>query len=147
MKINDITHEIISAAMKVHTTLGPGLLESPYEFCVAQELRNRGFRVATQVPVPVYYEGIKLELGFRIDLLVEDLVVVEIKAVDAITPLFKAQLLSYLRLANKPIGLLINFHATALRDGIVRMLNDWKASDCSVDLSDISVSSVVSKSK
>src|SRR5258706_16376051 len=86
-----ISREIIAAAMKVHTALGPGLLESAYDACLAQELRNRGLRVRTQVPVPVIYEGLKLDVGFRIDLLVEEAVVVEIKATEGISPVFHAQ--------------------------------------------------------
>ena len=123
-----ISSAVISAAMKVHSRLGPGLLESAYEACLVQELRNRGVRVETQVPVPVVYEGMKLEAGYRIDLLVESKVVVEIKSVDAIAPVHKAQTLSYLRLSSRNLALLINFNVVHLKDGIRRFVigTDWK---------------------
>jgi GxxExxY protein len=113
--------------MKVHAVLGPGLLESAYQACLAHELRIRGFNVATQVGLPVVYEGERLELGYRIDLLVENLVVVEIKCVEAIHPVHQAQLLSYMRLSGKHVGLLINFYVAQLKDGIKRMVlgDDW----------------------
>ena len=108
--------------------LGPGLLESAYGACLAHELRKRGFRVATQVGLPVVYDGVKLDLGYRIDLLVEDVVIVEVKCVEAIHPVHEAQLLSYLRLSGKHVGLLINFHLARLKDGIKRMVDgrDWE---------------------
>ncbi len=123
-----ISSAVINAAMKVHSRLGPGLLESAYEACLVQELRNRGVRVETQVPVPVVYEGMKLEAGYRIDLLVESKVVVEIKSVDAIAPVHKAQTLSYLRLSSRNLALLINFNVVHLKDGIRRFVigTDWK---------------------
>jgi len=123
-----ISSAVISAAMKVHSRLGPGLLESAYEACLVQELRNRGVRVETQIPVPVVYEGIKLEAGYRIDILVESKVVVEIKSVDAIAPVHKAQTLSYLRLSGRNLALLINFNVVHLKDGIRRFVigTDWK---------------------
>jgi GxxExxY protein len=119
---------IISAAMKVHTALGPGLLESAYEACLLHELQVAGLRVSSQVPFPLVYNGLKLEVGYRLDLLVEDLVIVEIKCVEAIAPVHKAQLLSYLRLNGKSLGLIINFHVERLKDGIRRVVNgyDWK---------------------
>ena len=118
----------MDAALKVHSLLGPGLLESAYQACLAHELRKRSLYVATQVGLPVVYEGEKLDLGYRIDLLVENLVIVEIKCVDAIHPVHEAQLLSYLRLSGKNVGLLINFHVARLRDGIKRMVDgrDWQ---------------------
>jgi GxxExxY protein len=127
-RINQITAAIVNSAMKVHSLLGPGLLESAYDACLAHELRTRGFRVATQVGLPVVYDGEKLELGYRIDLLVENLVVVEVKCVEAIHPVHEAQLLSYLRLSGKNVGLLINFHVARLKDGIKRMVDgrDWE---------------------
>jgi GxxExxY protein len=122
MEINQITSEIIGGAMKVHTALGPGLLEKAHEACLIFELRKRGLKVFSQVELPVIYEGVKIDLGYRLDLLVEDLVIVELKAAEAITPLYEAQLLSYLKLSGSPVGLLINFHVTHLRDGIKRFV-------------------------
>ena len=120
MQVNDITGSIISAAIRVHSDLGPGLLESAYEACLAHELRKRGLRVQQQVSLPVIYDGVRLEVGYRIDLLIEDSVVVELKACDAITPVHEAQLLSYLKLSHKHVGLMINFHVVRLKDGIKR---------------------------
>jgi GxxExxY protein len=125
--INEITGAVVNSAMKVHSILGPGLLESAYQACLAHELRSRGLEVATQVALPVVYEGQKLEVGYRIDLLVEDRVVVEVKSVEAIRPIHEAQLLSYMRLSGIPVGLLINFNVLRLREGIKRMVDgqDW----------------------
>jgi len=125
--INEVSGMVVHAAMRVHTLLGPGLLESAYQACLAKELQKRGLTVATQVGLPVVYEGEKLDLGYRIDLLVENLVIVEIKSVEAIHPVHEAQLLSYLRLSGKNVGLLINFHVAHLKDGIKRMVDgrDW----------------------
>ncbi len=127
-RVNQVSGAVVNAAMKVHSLLGPGLLESAYQACLAHELRKRGFHVATQVCLPVVYDGEKLELGYRIGLLVEDLVIVEVKCVDAIHPVHEAQLLSYLRLSGKNVGLLINFHVARLKDGIKRMVDgrDWE---------------------
>ena len=122
MELNIITGKIIDAAMKVHTALGPGLLESAYEACLIHELRKIGLKVLSQVALPVCYDGIQIELGYRIDLLVQDIVIVELKAVDKVNPVHQAQLLSYLRLSNKPLGLLINFNTMHLRDGIKRFI-------------------------
>jgi GxxExxY protein len=123
-----ISKLVIGAAMRVHTTLGPGLLESAYEACLAQELRNEGLRVETQVPVPVVYGGVKLEVGYRIDLLVEDSVIVEVKSVDALAHVHQAQVLSYLKLSGRSLGLLINFNVVHLKDGIKRFVmgTAWK---------------------
>jgi GxxExxY protein len=128
LRINQVSGVIVNAAMKVHSVLGPGLLESAYQACLAHELRSRGLRAETQVGLPVVYEGQKLDLGYRIDLLVENLVIVEIKSVDAIHPIHEAQLLSYLRLSGKNVGLLINFHVVRLKDGITRMVDgkNWE---------------------
>jgi len=126
-----ISSAVINAAMKVHSRLGPGLLESAYEACLVQELRNRGVRVETQAPVPVVYEGMKLEAGYRIDLLVESKVVVEIKSVDAIAPVHKAQTLSYLRLSSRNLALLINFNVVHLKDGIRRFVTALIGNDSS----------------
>ena len=123
MELNDITGHIIDASMKVHTELGPGLLESAYEACLAYELTKRRLKVVSQLALPVKYDGIELDAGYRIDLLVEDRVIVELKAVEKTTPLHEAQLLSYLKLSNKKIGLLINFNVVRLKDGIKRMAN------------------------
>jgi GxxExxY protein len=123
MHFNEISGAVVDAAMKVHSALGPGLLESVYLACLVHELQQRGFRTAVQLPLPVVYEGVRLDLGFRLDLLVEMFVVVEIKAVEAITPVHQAQLLTYLKLSHKHIGLLINFNVVHLRDGIRRMVN------------------------
>jgi GxxExxY protein len=125
--VNDVTGAVVNSAMKVHSILGPGLLESAYQACLARELRNRDFEVAVQVPLPVVYEGLKLEVGYRIDLVVENRVIVEVKSVEAIHPIHQAQLLSYLRLSSIGVGLLINFNVLRLRDGITRMVDgrDW----------------------
>jgi len=125
--VNEITGVIVNSAMKVHSLLGPGRLESAYQACLAYELRNRNFEVATEVALPVIYEGQKLEVGYRIDLVVEGRVVVEVKSVEAIHPIHQAQLLSYLRLSEIHVGLLINFNVLRLRDGIKRMVDgkDW----------------------
>lgn len=125
---NQITGAVIAAAIRVHSALGPGLLESAYQACLAHEIRNRGFEVATEVPLPVIYDGHKLEVGYRIDLVVERRVVVEVKSVEAIHPIHQAQLLSYMRLSGRGVGLLINFNVVQLRDGIKRMVDgqDWR---------------------
>jgi GxxExxY protein len=125
---NEVSHAVITAAMRVHTELGPGLLESMYTACLQYELCEAGVRSATQVGLPVVYREVKLELGYRMDLLAEDLVVVEIKSVDAISPVHLAQILSYLKLSGKSIGLLINFNVVHLKDGIKRFVNGtgWK---------------------
>lgn len=123
MKINDLTHQIIGAAMKVHSALGPGLLENAYEACLLHELRKLGIQVRRQVELPVIYDGIKIDLGYRLDLLVEDAVIVELKCVERFDSVHEAQLLSYLKLSGKNVGLLINFHSAHLRDGIKRLVN------------------------
>jgi GxxExxY protein len=120
---NEISGAVVDAAMKVHTALGPGLLENVYQACLVHELNKRGFRTAAQLPLPVNYEGVSIDLGFRLDILVEGIVVVEIKAVDAITPVHQAQLLTFLKLSGKYLGLLINFNVVHLREGIRRMVN------------------------
>jgi GxxExxY protein len=125
-RVNRITGAVVTAAMKVHSLLGPGLLESAYEACLAHELRKQGLRVTQQVGLPMIYDGERIDLGYRIDLIVEDLVIVEIKCVEAINPVHQAQILSYIRLSNRNVGLLINFHVAHLRDGIKRMV-DGKA--------------------
>jgi GxxExxY protein len=125
---NQVSHEVITAAMRVHTVLGPGLLESAYQACLQHELVKLGLRSEAQVGLPLVYEGEKLEIGYRIDLLVEDLVVVELKSIDALAPIHQAQILSYLKLSGKSIGVLINFNVVHLKDGIQRFVNgtNWK---------------------
>ena len=120
------TDEIIKAAIKIHRQLGPGLLESAYEACLAYELERAGLHVQQQKAVPLVYGGVKLECGFRADLVVEREVVVEIKCKEAIHPVDQAQLLSYLRLLDLRVGLLINFHVLMLKDGIKRMVNNYQ---------------------
>ena len=124
MNITDITQAIIGAAIEVHKRLGPGLLESAYRVCLAYELNKRGFDVAVEQPVPVIYDDVKLECGFRADLLVNRLVVVELKTKTTIHPVDKAQTLSHLRLMKLSVGLLINFHAVRLFDGVSRIVNN-----------------------
>ena len=123
--LNELSHEVIAAAIKVHSKLGPGLLESAYQSCFVFELRNRGFRAEPEVGLSVVYEGHKVDLGYRIDVLVEGELVVELKAIEAIHPVHKAQLLSHVRLSGRRLGLLINFNVAHLRDGIVRVVNDF----------------------
>jgi GxxExxY protein len=123
MTENEVAKEIVDAAYKIHTTLGPGLLESVYQAVLEYELRKRGFGVEADQPIPVVYEGVHLEVGFRSDLIVENKVIVELKSVEAIHPVHKKQLLTYLRVANKRLGLLINFGAFLIKDGISRVVN------------------------
>ncbi|MDR3621433.1 MAG: GxxExxY protein [Paludisphaera borealis] len=118
----EISGAVVNAAMKVHSVLGPGLLESAYEACLAYELRKLGLDVETQVPLPVVYEGVRIDAGYRIDLKVAGVILVEIKAVSAIAPIHKAQLLSYLKLSGLKVGLLLNFNVVHLRDGLTRMI-------------------------
>jgi GxxExxY protein len=122
MTDNDITHEIIGAAIEVHKCLGPGLLESAYEACLAHELQLRNLRVEREVAVPVVYRETKLECGYRIDLLVEGKIVVELKSVATLAPIHEAIILTYLRLSGHKIGLLINFNVAILKDGVRRFI-------------------------
>jgi GxxExxY protein len=122
MNNNQVSGAVVDAAMKVHSALGPGLLESAYAVCLTHELVKRGLRVNCQAPLPVVYDGVKLEAGYRLDMLVEDTVIVELKAVEALAPIHQAQLISYLKLSGKRIGLLINFHSLHLKDGIRRFV-------------------------
>jgi GxxExxY protein len=124
--LSNLTQEIIGAAIKIHRKLGPGLLESAYEACMAHELQNLGRRVERQKAVPLIYEGVKLDCGFRADLIVEGRVAVELKCKEALHPVDEAQLLSHLRLLNLPLGLLINFHVMVLKDGIKRLANNYR---------------------
>lgn len=123
MHENDIAKIVVDAAYKIHTRLGPGLLESAYQVILAYELRTRGLRVETEVPMPVTYEGISLEIGFRADMVVEDLVILELKSVENVADVHKKQLLTYLRASGKRLGLLINFGAPIIRQGITRIVN------------------------
>jgi len=115
-----LTGEIVGGAIEVHRALGPGLLESIYEECLAVELLDRGLRVVRQLPVPVIFKGRTLQAAFRLDLLVNDAVIVEIKAIERVLPVHEAQLLSYMKLSGKRRGLLLNFHTPVLKDGILR---------------------------
>ena len=124
IELNLLSSKIIKAAINVHSELGPGLLESVYSSCMLIELKDMGMDVKAEVPIPVIYRGQKVsEEGFRVDLLVEDKIVVELKSVENLQPVHKKQLLTYLRLAKKPLGLLINFNERLLKDGITRIIN------------------------
>ncbi len=125
---NEVSHDVITAAMNVHSALGPGLLESTYQACLLHELGKMGVHAEAQVGLPVIYDSVKLDVGYRIDLLVEGLVIVELKSVDALAPIHEAQLLSYLKLSGKSLGLLINFNVTHLKDGIKRLVcgSGWR---------------------
>ena len=127
-QLNAITEQIIGAAMEVHRALGPGLLESAYEACLVFELRQRGLHVDQQRPLPIIYKDVKLDCGYRLDLVVANCVIVEIKAVEKLNSVHDAQLLSYLKLANCRVGLLLNFHCTMLKHGIRRLVNDFPSS-------------------
>jgi len=120
MQFEELTRKIIGASIEVHKALGPGLLESAYEECLFYELTQHGLKVERQKPVPVVYKEIKLDYGYRIDLLVEDTVILELKSIDAFAPVHEAQLLTYMKFANKKIGLLINFNVTVLKNGLKR---------------------------
>jgi GxxExxY protein len=134
VELNEITGEIIRSAIKVHCKLGPGVLENAYEICLAHELEKSGLRAERQVGLPLVYDGERMEIGYRVDLLVEDRVIVEIKAQEGLLPVHEAQLLSHLRLSGKEVGLLINFHVELLKNGIVRKVNNYKAPPASTQL-------------
>jgi GxxExxY protein len=123
MTENAIAKEIVDAAFRIHTKLGPGLLESVYEAVLAYELDRRGLHIVRQQPIPVVYDSIRIDTGFRADLIVEDKVIVEVKSVELLAPVYKKQLLTYLRLADKRLGLLINFQVALIKDGITRIVN------------------------
>jgi len=125
VRINEITEKIIGAAMEVHRVIGPGLLESSYEACLCRELEIQGLRFARQVLLPVRYKDIDLDCGYRMDLVVEESVIVEIKAVEGILPIHEAQLLTYLRLTGQRVGLLINFNVPVLKQGVRRLVNNF----------------------
>jgi len=122
MTTNDITHEILDSAYEVHSALGPGLLESAYRACLSYELKQKGLFVEEEKPLPLVYKEIKLEVGYRIDLLVEKKVVVELKTADAFTDVHTAQVLTYLRLSENKVGLLLNFYTKSLKNGIKRLI-------------------------
>jgi GxxExxY protein len=126
MELNQISGIVIDAAMKVHSKLGPGLLEHIYRTCLAYELRQRGLKVQEEVAAPIFYDMLKLEGAYRMDLLVQDAVIVELKAIEKLAPIHKAQLLSYLRLSGKTLGLIINFNVVHLREGIWRVVNRFE---------------------
>lgn len=120
MQVNIITQEIIGSAIEVHRQLGPGLLESAYEECLSYELKARGLLVERQKPIPVTYKEVRLECGFRIDLLVNETVIVELKSVETLVSIHEAQILTYMKFARKHVGLLFNFNVTVLRNGLKR---------------------------
>lgn len=124
-RLDKITDSIIGAAIEVHRALGPGLLESAYEACLVFELAEQGLKIERQKPLPVVYREVKLDCGYRLDILVENAVVVEIKVMDRLAPIHKAQLLSYLKLSGCKVGPLINFNVKVLKDGIVRVVNNF----------------------
>ena len=130
MLINQITQKIIGCAIEVHKILGPGLLESVYEECLAFELSSQRLLVERQVPMPVVYKNLELECGYRIDILVEDSVIIELKSIEKLIPVHEAQILTYMKLTSKEVGLLINFNVSLLKDGIVRY-RIYKISQCS----------------
>ena len=121
-EINKITHEILNSAYKVHAALGPGLLESAYKACLVYELRNKKLKVEEEKPLPLVYEDIKLDYGYRIDILVEDKVIVELKTVENFMDVHTAQVLTYLKLSGCKVGLLLNFYTKSLKDGIKRLI-------------------------
>jgi len=122
-EVDSTTGQVVDAAMRVHSALGPGLLESAYRLCLSHELRKRGFAVQLEVPLPITYDGVQIDAGYRIDILVEGAVLVEVKAIMKQHPIHEAQLLSYLKLGGYRVGLLINFHVRQLKNGITRMVN------------------------
>src|SRR5271170_136276 len=124
-RLDSITRRIIGAAIEVHRRLGPGLLESAYQTCLVFELRQMGLKIEEEKPLPVVYKDVKLDCGYRLDLVVEDAVIVEIKAVERLSPIHDAQLLSYLRLSHRRVGLLLNFHVRVLKDGLKRIVNEF----------------------
>jgi len=125
MLFESLTGEVIEAAMKVHSTLGAGLFEEVYKVCLRHELQKRELKVLSEVGLPVIYDEVKLETGYRIDLLVEDNLIVELKSVERIAPVHKAQLLTYLKLAEIQVGLILNFNVPHLKDGILRVVNSF----------------------
>jgi GxxExxY protein len=125
-EFDGLSQQVIGCALEVHTQLGPGLLESAYEQCLAHELRSAGLNFELQRPLPVAYKGVLLDCGYRLDIVVEDRLIAELKSVDALLPIHEAQLLTYLKLARIPVGLLINFNVVHLRDGIRRKVLNYR---------------------
>ena len=128
-RLDEISHRIIGAAIEVHRHLGPGLLESAYQSCLAFELKQLGLKVEEQKPLPVVYKQVKLDCGYRLDMVVEDEIIVEIKAIEKLLPIHDAQVLSYLRLTKKRVGLLMNFHVPVLKNGLKRIVNEFPDSE------------------
>ncbi|MFN3381210.1 MAG: GxxExxY protein [Runella zeae] len=124
-KVNQVAYEIVGCAIEVHKQVGPGLLEWVYEICLVQELKVKGFQIVRQLSVPITYKGVRLDAELRLDLLVNDCVVVELKAVENLIPLYEAQLLTYMKLLQKPKGLLINFHTENITKSIKPMVNEF----------------------
>ena len=124
MDINQLSNKIIGAAIEVHKTLGPGLLESAYEECLCHELDLRGLSYERQKPLPVFYKGKKLDCGYRLDIVVNEGIILELKSCESIEPIHKAQLLTYLKLSGLKLGLILNFKTPMMKDGIVRIVND-----------------------
>ncbi len=122
MEFEELSHRVIGCALEVHRALGPGLLESTYEQCLAYELSQAGIPFKLQHPIPVTYKGILLDCGYRVDLLVDDRLILELKSVDKLLPIYEAQLLTYMKLARISLGLLMNFNVTSLKDGLKRMV-------------------------
>lgn len=122
MEVNEITHDILDSAFKIHTALGPGLLESAYQACLCYELKKKGYKVESEKPLPLVYEEVKLDCGYRIDILVENQVVVELKTVEQFSEVHQAQILTYMKLSKTKYGLLINFNVKSLKDGIKRFI-------------------------
>lgn len=122
MELNELSAQVIGCAIKVHSTLGPGLLESAYQECLYYELKESGLRVRKELALPIVYKEVKLDHGYRIDLLVDDQLVIEIKTVEAFTDVHTAQVLTYLKLGNYPLGLLLNFHVSRMKNGIKRLV-------------------------
>ena len=122
-KLNELSGKVIGAAIQVHSILGPGLLESAYEACLKHELIKLGLNVKSQVSLPIFYDSIMIDIGYRLDLLIEELLIVELKAVEKVSTVHEAQLISYLKLSGKKLGLIINFNVSRLKDGITRKVN------------------------
>ena len=128
MEFDKTSNEVIGAALAVHKEFGPGLFEEVYKACLRHELRKRGLKVLHEVGMPVTYDGVQLDIGYRIDQLVEDSLIIELKSVHQLVPIHKAQLLTYLRLADLPVGLLLNFNTQKIKDGIIRVVNSYTPS-------------------
>ena len=124
-RLNSLTRVVIGAAIKVHKALGPGLLESAYQACLEFELGRQGFKVQRQKPIPLIYDGVTLDCAYRADMVVDDMLLLDLKAVDRFSPVHEAQIVAYLKLSGIRVGLLINFNVTLLRDGLRRFLNDF----------------------